>query len=677
MKTSERLRHLTTRIGILALLLTSPALFAADPVLFFSDLDWGPRSGWEGSASRGAAVTIWGKNFGSSRGGSYVTINGAPAAEYAEWGAAGPARGLERITFWVSSSSQDGDGQITVTVGGVTSNALPFRVMAGVIYFIAPTGSNSNNGLYTTAQGGVKGPFRDIYMFNPGTLSNGQNPSGDGQYIVYVRGGNYSRQDVDEAFVALRGPYGGENKRKALIGYPGETPVLNALTASRGVIWTASYSPYGRINYFTYAKLRVEGGTGAYNLWGDYTRVVGNYMKDMLAETWSGVVMVDNSQYSAVYGNLFEHCGYDSYKHNIYVKTHPDYVSGDKSVDQCQIGWNEFADAVAGSDARGGVIFISRAGGTSGKFTRNVFVHDCYFRDGNMDFIYVGDSQDIGDVFVYNNLFRGGTSINGGITLYAGTNNIYFYNNTFYKIGPANQPMIWGTELAHAFFKNNIWYCSSGQLFSYLETWRGATFNYDHDLFYDPDGSTALPSGANITVTSCRSGDPKFTNATGNDFHLLQTSPAIDAGLASVNTLVTRDYDGNKRPQGSIFDLGANEYITVTAVQPFAITPTSLDFGSLEALKTLQLSNNGSTALSWTASGDQAWLSVKPASGTLQLETALLKVTVDRRNRAAGSYSGSVNIVTGSGTTSVGVLMNCVPDTIPPARPQGVHVLFN
>lgn len=662
---------------VYGLLAAFTAAEAADPVLFFSDLDWGPKSGWEGSSVRGAAVTIWGRNFGATRGSSYVTVNGAQASDYAEWGAAGPARGLERITFWLNSSCQDGDGQITVTVGGVPSNPLPFKVMSGVIYFIAPSGSNSNDGLYATSQGGSKGPFRDLYMFNPGTLSNGKNPSGDGQYIVYVRSGQYSRLDVDEAFVALRGPYGGETKRKALVGYPAETPVLNTSSATRGVIWEAAYSPYGRINYFTFAKLRVEGGTSAFGVWGDYTRVVGNYMKDMLAEAWTGVVMVDNSQNTVVFGNMFEHCGYDSYKHNIYVKTHPDYVSGDKSVDQCNIGWNEFADATAGSDARGGVIFISRASGTNGKYTRNVQIHDCFFRGGNMDFIYIGDNVDIGDVFIYNNILRGGSSINGGMTFYAGTNNVYLYNNTFYQIGLPNQAMVWGTELAHAYFRNNIWYSSAGQAFCNLESWRGATFSFDHDLFYDPDGATSLPTGDNITTVSALRGDPKLANPAGNDFHILTGSPAIDSGIATVSSLVSRDYDGSRRPQGSAFDIGALEYSTITSVQLFSITPVALDFGNLEADKTLLISNLSGSPLSWTAQTDQPWLSVAPSQGTALSEPVVLNVAVDRRTLAAGAYSGHVTLTAVSTSTTVPVLMSCTPDTVPPARPQGVRVIFD
>ncbi len=641
------------RHWLLGVLLTiiAPLSSAAPPVLYFSDLDWGPKTGWEGSPVKGAAITVWGKNLGASRGGSYITVNGVRLtndSDYAEWGVVGPARGLERITFWLNAACTDGPGSITVTVDGVTSNALPFTVAPGTIYFIAPDGSNSNNGLYATNRGAGSGPFRDLYMFNPGLdsmhSSANRNPSGDGQYIVYVRAGTYTTLDVDGAFIALRGPYGAPDKRKALVGYPGETPVLNAAAAQRGVVWAATYSPYGRLNYFTFAKLKVVNGTTAFELWGDYNRVVGNHMKDMLAEAWSGVVMVDNSQYTRIYGNFFDHNGFDSYKHNVYVKTHRDYISGDKSVDYTYIGWNEFANAYSGADRRGGVIFISRESGTTGKYTDHTYIHDNYFRDGDMDFIYIGDSVAIGDVYVYNNIFSGGTSINGGITLYDGTNNAYFYNNTFYQIGAPDQPMVWATGTARGYFKNNIWFSRPGQQFLMVESYRGATCQLERDLFYDADGSTALPSGAGISVSASFVGNPMFVNPVAGDFHLLAASPAVDAGVSAVSSLVTRDYDGNPRPVGSGYDIGALEFVTPGGIS-VSISPGAVTLGPGQSQQfTATVSGTGNTAVTWSMSPSVGTLS---ASGLYTAPAQILSslvVTITATSVADPTRSASATV---------------------------------
>ncbi|MDH5202862.1 MAG: hypothetical protein OEW69_06360, partial [Nitrospirota bacterium] len=511
----------------------------------FSDLEFAPKTGWEGSGTKGAAVTIWGKNFGSTQGSSYVTVNGARITEYAEWGATGTAsgiaRGLERITFWLNNNCQDGNGTITVTVNGVISNALPFTVSPAKIYFVSvSTGNNSCNGLYATPQGG-NCPFRDIKMFNPGL-----NPSRDNEStIVYVRGGTYTELDVDSAFVALRGPYGASNKRHSLIAYPAEIPALNAANAGRGVIWNANYSPYGRNSYFTYSKLKIIGGPDAINSWGDYNRVIGNHFKDMLQSAWSGVVMVDNSQYTKVYGNYFDHNGYDSYKHNIYIKTHANYISGDKSAEYTDVGWNEFNDAYA-SDTHGGVIFVSKASDASGKYTRYIWIHDNYFHDGNMEFIYTGDNTDISDIYIYNNIFQHGTCPNAGIFLAWHTRSVYVYNNTLYQIGASNAPMVGVTGATTAVFKNNIFYSRPGQQFLSVETYQGATFSSDSDLYYNPGGSA--------------SGNPLFVNPQIYDFHLQSTSPAINAGTSAVSSVVTYDYEGIPRPQGLSYDVGAYEY---------------------------------------------------------------------------------------------------------------------
>lgn len=55
-------------------------------------------------------------------------------------------------------------------------------------------------------------------------------------------------------------------------------------------------------------------------------------------------------------------------------------------------------------------------------------------------------------------------------------------------------------------------------------------------------------------------GSPSFTNAATGDFTLQSGSSCRDAGLDLSATLTT-DYIGTARPQNSVFDLGAYEYI--------------------------------------------------------------------------------------------------------------------
>jgi hypothetical protein len=537
-------------------------------VIFFSDLDWGPKTGWENSTTKGAAVTIWGKNFGPSRGSSFVTVNGAELRsdlDYAEWGVSGPAKDMERITFWLNNLCQDGAGQITVTVNSVISNSLDFTVMDAEIYFVSVTdGDNGNNGQYATFVDGNNGPFKDIKMFNPAL-----NPSGDNQYIVYVRGGAYTELDIHDKYVALKGPFGGPDRRKALIAYPGETPIMG----SYSVIWNANYDPYGRNSYFTYSKLRIENGEGAIGLWGDHNRVVGCHFKDMLDEAWSGVIMVDNSRYSKIYGNLFENCGYDSYKHNIYVKSHRYNIAGslDETCEYNYIGWNEFDSPVA-SDRHGGAIFLSTQShaAENNHYTNHIWIHDNYFHDGNMDYLYTTDSYDVKNVYIYNNIFARGSSSIGGIVIQRRSIDFVFYNNVFYQIGGSGEPMVFiaydpSNNPSNPIFINNIWHSLPGQAFIKLES-GNQTFTSEHDLYYDPDGTTTPPSGSRITINDTVIGDPLFANPFGSDFHLLYGSPAIDMGTTLEE--VTQDKDGIPRPQGSGYDAGCYEHKSGGSIIP-------------------------------------------------------------------------------------------------------------
>jgi uncharacterized protein YjdB len=653
------LQALPARLAVAAAL---PLLLSAQtppPRLFFSDLDWGPKAGWEQSSTQGAAVTIWGKNLGSNRGTSYVSACGVQlntADDYAEWGVVGPARGLERITFWLNSSMTDGSCSISVNVNGVASNALPFTITSGKIYFVSVNGgNNANSGLSSSTDAGANGPFKDILMFDPT-----RNPSGDGQYIVYVRGGVYTTTNSDGAFTSSKGA-GGPSKRKALIAYPGETPVL-----SNARIWHNGFQTnFARNSYFTFSKLTGTGGSGAFTTqWGDYNRYVGLHLHDYLTQLWAGVLTPVNSTENVIYGNLFARNGYDSMKHDIYIQTLDGFGAPSQNID---IGWNEI-DSPTSKD-RGASLFVS-SHGTSPNFTKDIRIHDNYFHGGNSNFIYMADSDPIGRVDVFNNIFANSTDATvGAVLMNVGASEGYLYNNTFYQAASASVPLVQEYCKCKMVLTNNILYARSGQPFLWASSYYGGTLQSSNDLYYSPSGA-APTSGSAITRTGSLQGNPLFVDASQEDFRLQDGSLAIGAGASVPHTW---DYDGASISLAVGIPVGAFTIGGLVAPPEISITLTPA-IGSVEAGKSIQLQASVSGALDTSV----AW-SLSPQMGTISdtgLYTAPASlsgtqiVEITATSRADDTKSATAQVTVQPAAVPVSITVNPLSATLSQGQTQ-------
>ncbi len=67
-----------------------------------------------------------------------------------------------------------------------------------------------------------------------------------------------------------------------------------------------------------------------------------------------------------------------------------------------------------------------------------------------------------------------------------------------------------------------------------------------------------IDGSGGITGSSYVTGNPQFVNPSGGDFHIQSSSPAIDKGTSTDAPNV--DFDGNSRPKGAGYDIGAYEY---------------------------------------------------------------------------------------------------------------------
>lgn len=134
-------------------------------------------------------------------------------------------------------------------------------------------------------------------------------------------------------------------------------------------------------------------------------------------------------------------------------------------------------------------------------------------------------------------------------------------NNTFYdfQVGGPGAIAITVTDatFSSSVIRNNI-FCDdqTGYSINLLYTEQTpSNITIDHNSYYNPGGvATATRLGTNYVTTN-----PLMTDPTDNDFTLQSTSPCIDAGSSTLAPAT--DYDGEDRPQGSVDDIGAYEYV--------------------------------------------------------------------------------------------------------------------
>ena len=151
-----------------------------------------------------------------------------------------------------------------------------------------------------------------------------------------------------------------------------------------------------------------------------------------------------------------------------------------------------------------------------------------------------------------------------------------------------------------------------------------------------------------------------FADAAGNDYHLSATSPAI--GAASATDAPATDLDGNARPQGNRYDIGAYQYVGTPAPSAASFTvsaPSAATAGTSfqVTVSALDSSNNMVTGyrgtVHFTSSDGQAVLPADYAftsadagkhTFTVTLETASSQ-TVTVSDTAHGSATGNTSIL--------------------------------
>ncbi len=533
---------------ICGVLILAPACATAEqPHIFFSDLESGPKTGGQNNA--GLYVTVFGKGFGPASVSSFVTIGGGRAASYPVWTPT-------RITFQLGAAAAS--GSIVVNTPGGASNAVPFTVRSGNIYFVSTSGNDSNNGSYAT-------PWKTVLQARDSMVA------GDTTYLE-----NGVAQTTDDGSgwntCLLLGPQvstasGTAAAPIAMLAYPGATATIGNVSGPDSGIRTDNENGPGA-DYWVFGGLTLRGQNEAMTPYGATGwRIVGNDMSCPNGNGQSGCFESNLFSNVKFYGNNVHDTGTagasDQY-HGVYFSTDSNHLD---------IGWNTIANV---QGCRGIQIHSSPVDSNSGYNQYGIRIHDNLIHDTQCDGIVlatVDPSQ--GAVQVYNNIIynagKGPATPEGGgnfACVYAPgyTNNgaagggvVQVFNNTMYDCGAMKQPgssgavMNGGNNLNLSIQAvNNIIDQPAGQ--DYIVSWIGNGYSTSNggvaitgsnNLFF---GNGPAPGGFSASVNA----DPQFVDLANYDFHLLASSPARNAG---VNTGLATDFDGNVR--GGVFDLGA------------------------------------------------------------------------------------------------------------------------
>jgi hypothetical protein len=154
------------------------------------------------------------------------------------------------------------------------------------------------------------------------------------------------------------------------------------------------------------------------------------------------------------------------------------------------------------------------------------------------------------------------------------------------------------------------------------------------------------------------SDDPQLADPGNNDFHLLSSSPCIDAGGT---VPLTVDFEGDPRPydftllprgDGSDFDIGADELsFPVIAFYPKSLA-NWVPQGSDATTQAVEVWYYGSGLMTYTIETTPSWLMAIPAGGSANGPTTWThQIGYRTALLPAGDYAGTITI-TASGTVN-------------------------
>jgi hypothetical protein len=548
------------------------------PYICFTDLTSGPATGNSDNSQTGQVagqdgviVTLWGKNLGSSQAGSQVLVGGQVARIYGWGNATSPAElhstlGLQMVAFQIPGSLSTGVTNIRVVVQGITSNTLPFTVRSGNVFFLKTTGNDN------TGNGSWSNPWATLdNAGNTGALD--KISPGD---IVYLCDGiSHTVLAGDRATIDLGSP-GTESAPKAIIGYPGAIASIGNPSIEKSyALWVSGFGP--TINWVI-AKLQLVAQSEAASMYHQF-RLVGNKITAPNGDGPSGAV-TGQGNHLYMLGNELTNIGFigtSKLYHPIYFQS-AESCSGPRLPTESdrEIAWNNMHDNLAFD----GINIYREC--VSSAYMTNHRVHDNYILNQTGCGIRIGDYV-VGENWFYNNVV-----VNAGlgpdppteqamhvpVYIHAGwedtTTLIHFYNNTVYGGGFTGGAAWASSMVGFAFnhplaidFRNNIVVSTIAGVDYLNPALAIPPGGVEKNIWY---GAGAAP----VWDINPLNLDPSFKDVARNDFHLLDGSPALNSAMpltpTALQPLPPYDFDAVVRPQNSIADIGAFEFVTFAAL---------------------------------------------------------------------------------------------------------------
>jgi len=443
---------------------------------------------------------------------------------------------------------QSSDVNATASTATTTSSSTALQT-EGKTYYVSPSGNDSNPGT-------IDQPFKTIQHAADIVVAGETVLIRDGVYNEHVEPANSG--DGTAGYIVFS-------------AYPDEKPIIDGDGISVpefGGLFDVSGKSYIKI---TGLRVINSEGAGIFAEYSSYIIIEKNYTNNTVSSgigIWnSNNIIIDNNEVELACNDGEQECITVAGTNIFEVKNNHVYNGGPGTHG------GEGIDAKDGS--YDGAIHDNNVHNLNGRlgiyvdawdkhtYDIEVFsniVHDIEGADGFTISSEAGCLLE--DVTIYNNIaYNNGLS---GLTFSSccedlaakhPVKDVKVINNTFYNNGSGT----WGggvslenPDAQNIVIRNNI--LSQNLIFQIQVEVPVQNLTVEYNLIDGYRGYSYEIYGRNYVV-----GDPMFVNPSESDFHLLGNSPAIDRGSpidAPIN-----DFDGNTRPQGSGYDIGAYEVV--------------------------------------------------------------------------------------------------------------------